>query len=226
MTVGKLWSQSDINGCKKVLGLFRDMDLLMCLDEVWWGSDCWGKDRFFDRSHARMRYKSPSLHDLKFQKQYIIIEWFICIISIHFYCHAFDPFGLWTLWDLVASGENGISYGHVAQLINCQVCQLSTCVDWHKHEPSFNQAGAGEIAMIDSAFPSFAGDDLQNTMRFWLYNMYIIYHEFSEFMFLQNICNMNVWYTCHLWSLNHCWLSTFPDLGKFAQNEAIQVEDF
>ena len=34
MTVGKLWSQSDINGCKKVLGLFRDMDLLMCLDEV------------------------------------------------------------------------------------------------------------------------------------------------------------------------------------------------
>lgn len=33
MTVGKLWSQSDINGCKKVLGLFRDMDLLMCLDE-------------------------------------------------------------------------------------------------------------------------------------------------------------------------------------------------
>ena len=36
MSVGKVWTASDISGCKKVLGLFRDMDMLMCLGETCW----------------------------------------------------------------------------------------------------------------------------------------------------------------------------------------------
>lgn len=34
MSVGKLWTASDISGCKKVLNLFREMDILMCLGHL------------------------------------------------------------------------------------------------------------------------------------------------------------------------------------------------